>query len=204
MQTLENPLSFDEMIAEATTRYHNLLNSERRTVADYWEFGRLLNRLRLLHIGRWMEFLDKQEWNYSRVKRAVRIYRRYKCVEDCLNLTLMDGLDYKESEDHLQSEADEQPIALPIVETPSEPGLTVCRGEDDDEDEDIEREEEQDGHEAAADEQPAESLAFSDDELEKARDYILSFKDPHRALAVLEYLVEEISIGDMADKMVYA
>jgi hypothetical protein len=201
MQTLENPLSFDEMIAEATTRYHDLLNSERRTVADYWEFGRLLNRLRLLHIGRWMEFLDKQEWNYSRVKRAIRIYRRYKCVEDCLNLTLMDGLDYNENP---QPEADEQPAALPIVETPSEPGLTVCRGEDGDQDEDVEQDEQQDGHDAAADEQPAESLGFSDDELEKARNYMLSFREPRRALTVLEYLIEEISIDDMADEMVYA
>ena len=65
----------------------------------------------------------------------------------------------------------------PFVEPPAEPGPTVHHDE--------------------------ESLGFSDDELQKASDYIASFKDPLRALAVLEYLIEEISIDDMADEKDY-
>ena len=33
MRNLENPLALDELIAEAMTRYSELLNSERTTVA---------------------------------------------------------------------------------------------------------------------------------------------------------------------------
>ena len=69
MRNLETSLSLDELIAEATKRYRDLLNSERKTVANYWEFGRVLKSLRPKHVGDWMAFLDKQGWSYSRVKR---------------------------------------------------------------------------------------------------------------------------------------
>jgi hypothetical protein len=70
-------------------------------------------------------------------------------------------------------------------EPSAEPGPTVqC-----DEDGDDGVEQEGDGQPVAVEEPPAEPPTFTDDELRKAHDYVASFEDQFRALAVLEHVV---------------
>ena len=128
MRNLETSLSLDELIAEATKRYRDLLNSERKTVANYWEFGRVLKSLRPKHVGDWMAFLDKQGWSYSR-DQGVQIHNRYDSVKDCQDLTLKEGLDYQATEappPQEQMEDNPQPgakktEAAPSTEPPERP-----------------------------------------------------------------------------------
>jgi DNA (cytosine-5)-methyltransferase 1 len=58
-----------------------------------------------------------------------------------------------------------------------------------DEDGDDGVEQEGDGQPVAVEEPPAEPPTFTDDELRKAHDYVASFEDQFRALAVLEHVV---------------
>ncbi|MGA2062222.1 MAG: hypothetical protein ABSG67_17195 [Thermoguttaceae bacterium] len=200
MRLLETPTGLDELIAEATNRYRELVSTERQTVTNYWEFGRLLNRIRPNHLGDWMEFLKSQGWCYSRVKRAARIYATYESAKHCQDLTLMDALGYKDTsvlpprwkcddelqEDTPQPEGEEQPEVLSVVEPPIEASLTVDGN--DDGSGDVE-DDQMGGYSAAAEKQLAESLGISEDEYKKAYNYIASFDDPLRASSVLNCII---------------
>jgi hypothetical protein len=209
MIAIGKPPGLDVLVAEAANLYRELVQSERGTVVTYWQFGRLLERLRPQYVGDWMDFLKTQGWSYSRVKRAVRISNRYARVEDCQDRTLMQALDYtdtprkkkvrkvrppktKVEEKHPEDDADEPQEPSPPT-GPTSPaddakdgdGLPLRHGEDGDDDAALEG----DGQAVASEEPPVEPLTFTNDELQKADAYAASFPDQFRALTVLANVV---------------
>ena len=217
----------DSVVAEAANLYRELVQSEQRTVVTYWQFGRLLERLRPQYVGDWMDFLKGQGWSYSRVKRAVRISDRYPRIEDCQDLTLMEALDYKESpespsakksrksvlppkttaeEECPQADADESQAPSPPVEPegPATTALALYREEDGDGDA-----KSQEGKEVAKAIDPwavyreiqAELSRFTGDEIRKARDFMMSFDYPPRAYDVLGYVMADVVVQGTIRKL---
>ena len=181
--------SVAELETLAQQEYQSILQSERKTAAQYWLLGDYLTRLKTTcpH-GNWEHYVTSTlKIDPNRARRAIRVRKRHESVSECSEQTIWEALQYDNKKEPNPSTS-QQPKAPSRQRNPS---LTMFEADGDTENDKAKENDFTNGYWKADEKEETEEPHLSDDDIKAAQQFVESVGSD-RAEYVLEHYLDSI------------